>query len=231
MRILAIETAGRTGSAALLVGSDGLAQSVRRHALASHERTAEALAPAVKQLLTDAKWRPDSVQLVAVALGPGSFTGLRIGVTTAKAFAYAVGAEIIGVNTLAALAAQAPPAPSPLWTILDAQRQELFVAKFADIIGKQTSTDCDVAIVRQDQWLAGLRPGDRVIGPPLRRIADRLPAGVSAVAEELWQPDAAAVGHVAWQAYLAGKRDDLWQLVPNYGRPSYAEEKKKGSLE
>jgi tRNA threonylcarbamoyladenosine biosynthesis protein TsaB len=225
MNILAIETSGRYGSVATLDGETSQARLIRQSALGDGQRTAQALAPALRELLRAAGWSPQSLDLIAVAVGPGSFTGLRIGVTTAKTLAYAVGAQVLGINTLAALAEQAPPAAGPLWTILDAQRQELFAARFAPDNGT-LSTGCDTTIVSQDAWLAGLQPGDRVTGPPLRRLAPRLPKGVIAVPEEHWQPMATSVGQVAWQAYQAGQRDDVWKLVPHYYRPSYAEEKR-----
>ncbi|HEX5471854.1 MAG TPA: tRNA (adenosine(37)-N6)-threonylcarbamoyltransferase complex dimerization subunit type 1 TsaB, partial [Lacipirellulaceae bacterium] len=99
-RILAIETSGRHGSVATLGGEVGEARLVGQLALTGDQRTAQSLAPAMQQLLAAAQWTPESLDLVAVTVGPGSFTGLRIGVTTAKAFAYAVGADIIRVNTL-----------------------------------------------------------------------------------------------------------------------------------
>ena len=225
MRIIAIETSGRCGSVAALDGETGEARLIRQTPLGGDQRTAQALAPALRDLVTDAGWSPKSIELVVVAVGPGSFTGLRIGVTTAKTLAYAVGANVIGVNTLAALAAQAPPSAAPLWAVLDAQRQELFVARFdADHRGNN-APNCDTSIVAQDAWLASLKPGDHVIGPPLCRLTPLLPASVIAVPEESWQPTAAAVGRVAWQAHRAGHRDDVWKLGPNYYRPSYAEEK------
>jgi tRNA threonylcarbamoyladenosine biosynthesis protein TsaB len=226
-RILAIETSGRLGSVAALAGTVGPAKPIGQVALTPDQRTAQALAPAIKQLLADAGWSPNEVELIAVTVGPGSFTGLRIGVTTAKTFAYAVVAEVVGVNTLHALATQAPPSAAPLWAVSDAQRQELFASKF--IVGENLDLhiERETAIVPQDRWLADLQPGDRVIGPALRRLASRLPAGVDMLPEEYWQPMAIAVGQVAWKAYQAGQRDDLWKLAPNYYRLSAAEEKLK----
>ena len=228
-RLIAIETTGRQGSVATLAGEAGGAKLVAQIALTSDERTAQALAPTLKKLLAETGWKPSSVELVAVAVGPGSFTGLRIGVTTAKTFAYAVGAEVIGVNTLEALAAQAP-SKSPLWTVLDAQRQELFAAKFISGDDHRMHVDRQTRIIAQDAWLAELHPGDHVIGTALSRLAARLPVFVEPVSSDLWQPMAAAVGSVAWQSYLTGQRDDLWKLAPQYYRASAAEEKAAKSM-
>lgn len=225
MRILAIETTGRDGSIAALSGQAAGVRLLRQTMLTGEQRTAQSLAPALQTLLAEVDWSPQAVELVAIAVGPGSFTGLRIGVTMAKTLAYAVGAEVIGVNSLAALAAQAPPSPAPLWTVMDAQRQELFVARFNARGHDCVATECDTTIAPQDKWLAQLQPGDCVIGPALRRLAPRLPAFAVPVPEELWQPTAAAVGRVAWHAYQAGQRDDIWKLGPKYYRPSAAEEK------
>jgi tRNA threonylcarbamoyladenosine biosynthesis protein TsaB len=151
---------------------------------------------------------------------------LRIGVTTAKAFAYAIGADVLGVNTLEALAMRATPSASPLWTILDAQRQELFAAKFTIDDPFNIRTVHETCIIAQDQWLSRLQSGDHVIGPALKRLASRVPVGVETLPEQLWQPTASAVGQVGWKNYQAGRRDDVWKLLPNYYRPSAAEEKR-----
>jgi tRNA threonylcarbamoyl adenosine modification protein YeaZ len=71
-------------------------------ALDAHRRSAQTLAPAIVEMLSSVKVDPSQVRLVATTFGPGSFTGLRVGVTSAKTFAYAVGAEVLGVSTLAA---------------------------------------------------------------------------------------------------------------------------------
>jgi tRNA threonylcarbamoyladenosine biosynthesis protein TsaB len=225
MRILAIETSGRQCSAAALWGVPEDAELLHQIAITGEQRTAQALQPSLHELLTHVGWRPPSVEFVAVAVGPGSFTGLRIGVTTAKTFAYAVGAKVVGVNTLAVLAAQSPQSPAPLWTVLNAQRQELFVARFVDTERDNQWTDCDTTIVACDAWLTQLKPGDRVTGPPLSSLKALLPPGVAAVPQEFWQPMAAAVGRVGWHAYQRGQRDDVWKLAPRYYRPSAPEYK------
>jgi tRNA threonylcarbamoyladenosine biosynthesis protein TsaB len=225
MRILAIETSGRHGSVAILEAGPDDARLVGQATLSTGQRTAQSLAPAIKDMLDEAGWPAASIELVAVAIGPGSFTGLRIGVTTAKTFAYAVGANVVAVNTLAALALQVPPTGGALWAVIDAQRQELFAAKFTcDQTGPWEMLD-QTSIVPQEQWLRQLASGDQVTGPALRRLGGLLPSGVAATPEDLWEPTAAAVGQLGWRAYQAGQSDDLWKIVPLYYRPSAAEEK------
>jgi tRNA threonylcarbamoyladenosine biosynthesis protein TsaB len=225
MRIIALETSGRDGSlAALTAGADAV--DVLRHVtLPGDQRTAQTLAPTLRDLLINVDWSPQEIELVAVANGPGSFTGLRIGVTTAKALAYAAGAGIVGVNTLEVLASQVPDSTVPLWTVMDAQRQELFAARFDIHRVGQHQRNAATQIVPQASWLAGLQPGDQATGPALHRLAPRLPIGVTAVPEEFWQPTAVAVGSVGWQRFSARHRDDVWKLAPRYYRPSAAEEK------
>jgi tRNA threonylcarbamoyladenosine biosynthesis protein TsaB len=225
MRVLAIETSGRHGSAAILEGGRDAARLVGQTTLGTSQRTAQALAPAINDLLVSAGWPAASIELVAVAVGPGSFTGLRIGVTTAKTFAYAVGAKVVAVSTLAVLASQVPPTGGPLWAVVDAQRQELFAAKFGCAASGRWEMVGQTSIVPQDRWFDQLAAGDQVTGPALRRLGDRLPSEVAAAPEEFWQPTAAAVGQLGWRAYGDGQRDDLLKLVPIYYRPSAAEEK------
>ncbi|HND53593.1 MAG TPA: tRNA (adenosine(37)-N6)-threonylcarbamoyltransferase complex dimerization subunit type 1 TsaB, partial [Pirellulaceae bacterium] len=209
-------------------------------------RTARGLAPAIRQLLEQVGWRPADLQLIAVTRGPGSFTGLRVGVTTAKTMAYALKIDVIGVDTLAVIASQAATeAPTGLTTIvaenaptvaatparlsvvLDAQRDQLFVADFALDARGQWQATSGSRIVDNSEWLARLA-GDAppaVSGPGLEKLLSRLPAGCRVVDRELWTPWAASVARVALRDAVAGRRDDLWALAPDYYRPSAAEEK------
>lgn len=230
MRILAIETSGRDGSLAALESGDtgaavsGNAELVREVSITGPERTAQLLAPRLRELFTAIGWEAKSIGLVCVAAGPGSFTGLRIGVTTAKTLAYAVGAEVVGVDTLAAIASQAPPSESPLWVVMDAQRGELFAAKFT--AGQMEGA---LQVLTQPDWKRLLAAGDRVSGPGLKRLGVDLPDGVAVVDPSQWQPMAASVGQLAWRDYCAGRCDDLWKILPLYYRLSAAEENASGS--
>lgn len=220
LRILALETSTLDASVAALEGDCLLGQTL----LDRQRRTAQIFAPAIEQQLQNVGWRPQDVQLVAVTQGPGSFTGLRVGVTAAKTLAYAVGAEVFAVNTLEVIARQAPDRALRICAVLDAQRQQLFAADFqreGDHLVEVSST----RIVDIDQWLAGLAPGMAVSGPGLARLQDRLSGEVAVVDASCWTPQAATVGRIAYLEYQSGKRHDVWTLNPVYYRSSAAEEK------
>jgi tRNA threonylcarbamoyladenosine biosynthesis protein TsaB len=222
LRILSLETSLRQGSVAALVGTDDQAELQHELLLPASERSAQTLLPTVAEVLNACRWRPADLDLICVTTGPGSFTGLRIGVTAAKTLAFAVNAQLVGVHTLAALAASVPNHTGCLWAIMDAQRQELFAASFE---GSDFTKDPVTRILSIEAWLSQLRSGDSVVGPPLVQLADMLPGGVSAVDAKLWQPQAKIVGKLGYELFRQGHTTDPVQLVPNYYRKSAAEEK------
>ena len=163
--------------------------------------------------------------MIAVTDGPGSFTGLRSGVTTAKVFAYVTGADVVAVNTLQVMAAQANVLSDRLWAVMDAQRQQVFAAPFAltDDAGRQAAFTTE--ILDNDAWLLRLVSGDSVTGTGLAKLANRLPSGVQVIAEQSWVPQAATLGRIAFAKHQSGERADFWKLAPQYFRKSAAEEK------
>ena len=232
--ILAFDTSGFSGSVALL-DRDRLLDEER---LDAERRSARTLAPAIDRLLKRNGKAPGQVGLIATTVGPGSFTGLRVGVTTAKTLAYAIGAEIVGLSTLEIACRRpvprmhGPEEPLQIEAVLDAQRGELFVGQFRYHTGALAEPDVarlerlvtDQLIAAAD-WLARLRPKTIVTGSGLKRLADQLPEPGHMAPTRQWDVEAANVGRLAWRDYVAGRRDDLWKLAPVYLRPSYAEEK------
>ena len=188
------------------------------------QRTARTLVPAMRNLLQRAGWGPSDLNLVVVASGPGSFTGLRIGVTSAKTFAYATGASVLGVNTLAVIASQSRPTASRLWSIMSAERGQLFAAAFRRHDSGWTEAESTRIHGCQD-WLSRLTNETAVTGPGLTGITSRIPAGVEIVSESQWRPRASSVATEGWRAYCEGRRADCWSLVPCYFRESAAMEK------
>ena len=221
MRLLAIETTTFTGSVAAF-DADRL---LDHRPLDPQKRSAQSLAPAIRDMLAQVGWKPGDIQLIAVAVGPGSFTGLRVGVTTAKTLAYATGAQVLGVNTLEAIAHRAPQTVMRLWAIIDAHRSQVFAAQFdRDTSGALRTLD-PTRTIDDEAWLALLQPGDIVTGPGLSKLQSRLPHGVAALPPELWPPTAESVGQIALRDHAASRSGDLWSLAPQYHRQSAAEER------
>ena len=220
IRTLAIETTGHTGSIALLE-DETLLLSMQ---LNPDLRSAQSLSVALHEALRDQGWQPQQVDLVAVAQGPGSFTGLRVGVTTAKTFAYAAEAKLVGTNTLNVIAAAVPSAATPLWCVLDAQRQQVITTKYAGG-SQQFERIQDTNIQHIDSWLDELNAADRVAGPILERLCERIPPTVDVIDSQYWRPQAEWVGRLGLRQFRDGHEDDIWQFVPHYHRKSAAEEK------
>lgn len=225
MPILALETSGREGSIALLERRGDAVELLVQRALPPGERSAKSLLPCVAAALRDVSVRPPDLEMIAVTTGPGSFTGLRIGVVAAKTLAYATDAKLVGVHTLTAVAAGVESAAPRLWVLLDAQRQEFFAACFDQ--GRPIAEQGDPAtlVIGFDQWLALVRPGDAVAGPPVAKLRDRLPAGMTIAEIPSLSPHAADVGRLAIAHFDAGDVVDPLALTPRYFRKSAAEEK------
>jgi tRNA threonylcarbamoyladenosine biosynthesis protein TsaB len=221
VRVLAIETTETTGSVAAAC-DDNLLLELK---LSQEIRSAQSLAPGLKAILERVGWRPIDVELVAVAVGPGSFTGLRVGVTTAKTLAYCVGARILGVDTLEVIAAAAPAEVPRLWAAVDAQRGQVVAQLFERGPEGHFLAAGPAELLDVDLWLARLAPATCLSGPVLRKLASRVSSHLTVLDPQCWSPSAAAVAELALRRYRAGQRDDVWSLVPRYSRRSAAEEK------
>ncbi len=131
MNVLAIDTATPASSVAIGRGSELLAMSVnvdRRGHLGF-------LVPAIDFCFTQAGWEPRDVDVVAVDVGPGPYTGLRTGIATAQAFAAAVGAPMVTVSSLTVIAVRAATGRRRIWPVVDMRRGQFAIAPFRPLPG------------------------------------------------------------------------------------------------
>jgi len=224
-RLLIIETSGRAGLVALARGDAVVARSrldeVRRHA--------RDLAPAVSELLRGQGWKARDLQGVIVSLGPGSYTGLRVGIISAKVLCYAVGCPLLGVETFAAIAAQAPAAVARLDVLADAQQDKVYVQPFERSAEGEWQPTAPLSIRSVDDWLAGRAPDAWASGPGIDAHGHRLPPGLNLVEPGLRTPRAESLLRLGQERYRAGGASegggrDVWTAEPIYLRPSAAEE-------
>jgi tRNA threonylcarbamoyladenosine biosynthesis protein TsaB len=222
MLTLGIETSGRAGSVALVEGGQLLRETVLSQTGRRHART---LVAELKALFEAVNRKPDECGCAAVSVGPGSFTGLRVGVVCAKTFAYAVGCAVVGVDTLEAIAATAPAKACQVDVVMDAQRGELFVGRYARRAepgaGSIWSRDEEIAIVSAEAFLSERNRSIPITGPAAAFLGE---IDRSLIIEDCL-PTAAQVAFIGEREAEAGRADDMWTLEPRYVRKSAAEEK------
>ena len=226
MRILSIDTTTMQGSVALSEGEVPIAQE--QHGIrATHS---ERLLASIDHLLSMAKWRQNEIEGIAVAIGPGSFTGLRIGLATAKGMALAIGCPIAGVSSLECLALNGRGATGTVVSLIDARRGELYAAAYnVPWEGRPTSVmeECVLPpdeLVKRLEAIEGelLLVGDGVIryGSNFKEALGHralMPKGLYSF------PQAYNLACLALERLRLGGKDDLAGLVPNYVRRSDAE--------
>lgn len=127
MKVLAIETSTMLGGVAVADHEKGLVAETRLNVKTTHS---ERLMTAIDNVLSQAELTLGAIDVFGVAIGPGSFTGLRIGLSTVKGLSYATGKKIVTVPTLEAFAWNFPFCPHPVCLMLDARRGEVYAAVF-----------------------------------------------------------------------------------------------------
>ena len=127
MRVLAIDTSTLLGGVAIVDELSGVVVEVRLNVKSTHS---ERLMTTIDYALQQSGYTISDMDVFAVATGPGSFTGLRIGLSTVKGLSYATGKPIVSVPTLEALARNFPFCRYPVCTMLDARKKEIYAALF-----------------------------------------------------------------------------------------------------
>jgi tRNA threonylcarbamoyladenosine biosynthesis protein TsaB len=223
VKILAVDTSTRTGSVALLE-DDTIVSELQASSSATH---AKRLMTAIDLTLGMAGWGVDECDAFAVTIGPGSFTGLRIGISAVKGLGFATGKPVTGVSTLDALAYQFPWFPDFVCPLLDARKGEVYAALYRS--GghgtlEKVSSDC---AVRPKTWLGQIQGPCLFVGDGAAVYKDTIEEILGRRAcfapSYLNAPRASVVAVLGLGQIKRGETVDIKDLVPLYVRKSDAE--------
>ena len=222
LKLLTVQTATPAGSVALTAGERLLGELFfdcrRPHG--------SWLIAAVDQLCREGGITPHELDGFGVTVGPGSFTGLRVGLATVKGLALATGRPVAGVSTLQTLALQAPQSALPVCALLDARKQEVYAGLFRWQEGAPCPQGSE-RVLPPDQALAGLAGEVLFVGDGATRyrtlIARQLGRRAHFLPPLYDAPRAAHAALLALRAFQAGAALPAAAVNPVYLRPSEAE--------
>jgi len=224
-RVLLIETSGKPGRVAL--AEDGRVVDAR--VLSEARRHARDLALRVQEMLTARRWSPREISAVIVSVGPGSFTGLRVGIASAKAFAYATQCALFAVPTFDALALGVEPGDFSLSIVADGLQGMIYAGEYTWSTETSWRPRGPIALLAASDWVKRLQPGTHVGGTGLSVIKPLL-TGKDSVVESASEVLPENLVQAA-QARPDDYRTSAWSIEPIYLRGSSAEEKRKRTLE
>ncbi len=231
MIVLALDTTAVTATVALLDDEKVLGVSSIHNKLTHSEK----LLPMIDELLKNAGYTVDDVELIGVSKGPGSFTGVRIGIATVKGLAFATGASIAGVSSLEALAENfrfsscEPCEQVVLCPSMDARRNELYNALFlydgTEI--KRLTPDRAISCEELYEELKTINSKILINGDGAEKAFDYFKSqdkdNIVLSPQILLRQNAVSVGKLAYKKYLSGLTESVNEIAPLYLRTSQAE--------
>jgi len=222
VKVLAVDTATRSCSVAVLIDDKPAAEL----ATVSERTHSVRLMSMIQDVLALAKLDLKEIDGFAVTVGPGSFTGLRIGISTVKGLAFATAKPCAGISTLEALAYPCLPCPYPICTLMDARKGEVYAAFFRESDGRlermgNERVDAPEAILR------AIGSPHLLVGDAVEIYEDRIRAIVGDYAvlapRDLHFPKASVVARLARDSLRAAGRGGPSRVAPHYIRQSDAE--------
>lgn len=225
MKTLAVDTSTMMATCALL-DEDRLLGEFSLNQDMSHS---ENLVPMIRNMLDNLKFKIEDVDIFGAATGPGSFTGLRIGIATVKTFAHVFDKPVVGVSTLEGLAFNLPCNNGFIVPMIDARRNRVYTGIYKRINGELKNL-VEPTIMEVEELLTILRDEyDYVMvngnGTLVYKdiILDVLKDKVNIAPINLNSCRASSIGELALLKYKEGQRDNYYDLVPNYLRESQAQ--------
>ena len=224
MKMLGIDSSTQVNTIALLQDGKLLCETV----LNTNKNHSQRLMPMIDILLKEAGLTVEDLDGVAVSSGPGSFTGLRIGMTTAKALAWSLGKPIVGIPSLDGIAFNAQGVTGTICPILNARRNQVYTAIYKMDKGE---------LERISDYMA-IEPAELVMKlqnhTQITMLGDGIEEFISIFTESLGDklaipssanrlPRASHIAYLGWKRLLKGEEDDVINLTPLYIRKADAE--------
>jgi tRNA threonylcarbamoyladenosine biosynthesis protein TsaB len=227
MKVLGIETSGLVGNIAVCDGNKVVASK----SYGKNFSHGKEIVSTIELLLNEIKWDPSNIDLIAVSTGPGSYTGLRVGVTCAKTLAYGLEKPVIDVPTLDVLVENVKDnSAKTICPVLDAKRKSVYACIY-ERTGNKNRKCTDFLIISPDSLIDILPESTLIFGDgiaPYREIFTQ--KNLTIVEDEkLCIADAADVARLGLERYEQGIRCEINALAPLYLRKSEAEERLKES--
>lgn len=225
MKVFGIDTSTSCGAVGLIDDGEVISEYLLNIPVTHSER----LLGAIEFVLREARCSIENIDGWAVALGPGSFTGLRIGVSTVKGLALATGKPVAGVSVLDVLASQIAPTPHLICPILDARKKEVYTAFYRYEEGSSLKRQSDYQAIRPEDLVKKIKEQTIFLGDGLKTYGDFLLNSLPSLA--IFPPDPLHISHGSMVAKLGfeilkkGEHLNLSTFSPLYIRPSEAEMK------
>lgn len=228
MKVLGIDTSTKVAT----IGIIDEEELIGEYSLSKDMSHSEKLMPMVKEVLENIDLKIGDIDLYTVGLGPGSFTGLRIGAATIKSFAHLFNKPIIGVSTLESLAYNLYLSKATIMPMLDARRDRVYTALYtfqgSDIREIEASQILEIKDIgeklKEYENIIVNGPGSSVYREEIKKaLGDKVQFASSG--QNISR--AVSICELALEKYRKGQRDDFFTLTPDYIRPSQAERELK----
>lgn len=219
-KVLLLETSGSSGIVALGFGTTIVSHRVLEIA----KRHVSDMAPAIAEMLKECGWEAKNMDAIATGIGPGSYTGLRIGLMSARTLAMMTGARLLGISTFEILAQHClDVGHAKVEIIADAQQDKIYAQRFENnnshLIGAS-----ELKIVSTAEWVANRDISFAIAGPGVPKVIPLIPANQGMVVEQSGDINKESFLALALKKLFSHHFDDPLSLQPLYLRRSSAEE-------
>lgn len=224
MRILGIDTSTMAASVAVIKDN----QLVCEYTINTKKTHSQKLMPMIENMLKESDLNINDIDLIGICVGPGSFTGLRIGMATAKAIAHVNNIPIVGVTSLEMLAANMNLCDKKICSILDAQRNQVYTAKFG-YIGNRLVQINDTDVLEIDKLINEISSSEDdyiLIGEAVYKYEEKLKdiENISIPSPSHNVTKASSLCSIALEKYNQGENiESCYTINPMYIRKSQAE--------